>query len=56
MVEEMSNQESLPNHAFPKVHTKDEQSDEKYGLNIDNVIWHCKMHDIIIDIKNAVSN
>ena len=31
----MSNQESLPNHAFPKVHTKDEQNDEKYGLNID---------------------
>ena len=42
MEEEMSNQESLLKSCFPKVHTKDEQSDEKYGLNIDNVIWHCK--------------
>ena len=36
--------------------TKDDQCDEKYGLYIANVIWHCKMHEIKIENKIAVSN
>ena len=42
-------------YAFPKVHTKDKQCDEKHGLYIANVIWYCKMHKIKIANKTAVS-
>ena len=39
MVEEMLKIENFAQMcAFPKVHTKDEQCDEKYGLYIANVI------------------
>ena len=36
--------------------SRDEQCDEKFGLYIADVIWHCKMHERIIENKIAVSN